>query len=167
MRRLLLLACLVLGGAAGVSTVTRAQTTPSALPDTRIPIALAAARRDNWRCLMRGHLSALVQVMQHMSAGEYPQAAALAERNFGLVANQPEFCHEPLFSKEASLAAATLAPQPPEAVRAMFRVMRTTAAQFVRAARAVPPGGNPAAAWSALAKLGGQCPACHAAYRLE
>jgi hypothetical protein len=167
MSRALLVICLLFTGLAGLIGHSQAQTVPAALPDPRTPIALAPARRDNWRCLMRGHLNALVQVMQHMSAGEYQQAATLAEHNFGLVENQPEFCHEALFTKESSIAAATLPPQPPQVVREMFRVMRETAAQFVRTARAVPHGGDPAVAWSALAKLGGQCPACHAAYRLE
>jgi hypothetical protein len=132
-----------------------------------MPIALAGARRDNWRCLMRGHLKALVEAMQHMSVGKYALAAAVTEDNYGLAPGKEEYCREPLFTKDASSAAATLPPQPPEPVRAMFSGMQEAARAFVRAARNVPRTGDPTPAWKSLAALAGYCSACHAAYRLE
>ena len=135
--------------------------------DPRLPIALAEARRDNWRCLMRGHLQSLTESMRRLSNGEFDAAAAAAESNFGLAPGTTEYCREPIFTKDDSERAATLPPSPPPAVRAMFDEMHTAARAFVIDARAASRTKDPTAAWKSLAALGGTCSACHVVYRID
>jgi|HubBroStandDraft_5_1064220.scaffolds.fasta_scaffold00318_16 hypothetical protein len=139
----------------------------SAARDPRLPIALAEARRQNWKCLMRGHLRSLTESMQHLSNGEFEAAAAAAETNFGLAPGTVEYCRELLFTKEDSERAAMLPPPPPPEVRAMFDEMHSAARAFVIAARAASRSKDPAAAWRSLAALGGTCSACHVVYRID
>jgi hypothetical protein len=135
--------------------------------DPRLPIALAEARRENWKCLMRGHLQSLTESMRHLSKGEFEAAAAAAESNFGLAPGTGEYCREPLFTKEDSVRAATLPPSPPPQVRAMFDEMHTAARAFVIDARAASRTNDPTAAWKSLAALGGTCSACNVVYRID
>jgi hypothetical protein len=104
---------------------------------------------------MRGHLKALTEAMQHMSAGEYELAAVVTEDNYGLTPGKAEYCRESIFTKDASIAAASLPPQPPDAVRAMFAGMQQAAGAFVKAARETHRTGDPAPAWKSLSVLGG------------
>jgi hypothetical protein len=129
--------------------------------DPRLPIVLAEARRENWKCLMRGHLRSLTESMRHLSQGEFEAAAAAAESNFGLAPDTVEYCREPLFTKEDSVRAATLAPSPPPQVRAMFDEMHNAARAFIIDARVATRTKDPTAAWKSLAALGGTCSACH------
>jgi cytochrome c556 len=133
--------------------------------DPRLPIALAEARRENWKCLMRGHLQSLTESMRHLSKGEFEAAAA--EANFGLAPGTVEYCREPLFTKEDSVRAATLPPSPAPQVRAMFDAMHTAARAFVIDARAASRSKDPTAAWKSLAALGDTCSACHVVYRID
>jgi hypothetical protein len=135
--------------------------------DSRLPIVLAEARRENWKCLMRGHLQSLAESMRHLSNGEFEAAAAAAESNFGLAPGTVEYCREPLFTKEDSERAATLPPWPPPEVRAMFDQMHTAARAFVVDARAASRSKDPTAAWKSLAALGGTCSGCHVVYRID
>jgi hypothetical protein len=141
--------------------------TPAAARDSRLPIALAEARRENWKCLMRGHLQSLTESMRHLSNGEFEAAATAAERNFGLAPGSVEYCREPQFTKQGSERAATLPPSPPPEVRAMFDEMHTAARAFVVDARAASRSKDPTAAWKSLAALGGTCSACHVVYRID
>src|ERR1700676_741751 len=50
--------------------------------DPRLPIALAAARRENWNCLMRGHFRSITESMRLLSEGEFEAAAAVVENHF-------------------------------------------------------------------------------------
>jgi hypothetical protein len=135
--------------------------------DLRLPIALAEPRRDNWRCLMRGHLQSLTESMRHLSDGEFEAAAATAEFNFGLAPGTIEYCREPLFTKDESERAATLPPSPPPEVRAMFDEMHAAARAFVVDARTASRTKDATAAWKSLAALGGTCSACHVVYRID
>jgi cytochrome c556 len=135
--------------------------------DPRLPIALAEARRENWKCLMRGHLQSLTESMRHLSKGEFEAAAAAAESHFGLAPGTVEYCREPLFTKEDSVRAATLPPSPPPQVRAMLDEMHTAARAFVIDARAASRSNDPTAAWKSLAALGDTCSACHVVYRID
>ncbi len=47
---------------------------------------------------------------------ELQLAARVTEDNYGLAPGKPEYCREPLFTKDASITAAGLPPPPPEAV---------------------------------------------------
>jgi hypothetical protein len=141
--------------------------TTTAARDPRLPIALAEARRENWKCLMRGHLQSLTESMRHLSNGEFEAAAAAAESNFGLAPGTVEYCREPLFTKETSERAAMLPPSPPPEVRAMFDEMHNAARAFVTDARAASRSQDPTAAWKSLAALGGTCSACHVVYRID
>ena len=105
--------------------------------------------------------------MQHLSAGDFARAAEVTEDNYGLTRGESEYCREPLFTKAASMAAATLPPQPPEPVRALFGEMKVAATAFARAAREAQWTGDAAPAWKSLAVFGGYCSACHAACRLQ
>jgi cytochrome c556 len=156
----LLVPCWVLAQvpAAPAANVTR---------DPRLRIVLAEARRDNWRCLMRGHLQSLTESMRHLSNGEFEAAAVATESNFGLAPGTSEYCREPLFTKSDSERAATLPPSPPPEARAMFDEMHTAARAFVNDARAASRSRDTAAAWRSLAALGGTCSACHAVYRID
>jgi hypothetical protein len=156
----LLAPCWVLAQIPAVPTATLAR-------DPRVPITLAEARRENWRCLMRGHLQSLTESMQHLSNGEFEAAAAAAESNFGLAPGTVEYCREPLFTREDSQRAATLPPSPPPEVRAMFDEMHAAARAFVVDARAASRTKDPTAAWKSLAALGGTCSACHVVYRID
>jgi hypothetical protein len=135
--------------------------------DPRLPIVLAEARRQNWRCLMRGHLQSLTESMRHLSNGEFEAAAASTESNFGLAPGTVEYCREPLFTKADSERAATLPPSPPPEVRAMFDEMHSAARAFVVSARGASRTKDPTAAWKSLAALGGTCSACHIVYRVD
>ena len=147
--------------------LAQAQATTVAARDPRLHIALAEARRENWKCLMRGHLHSLTESMRHLSNGEFEAAAAAAESNFGLAPGTSEYCREPLFTKSDSERAATLPPSPPPEVRAMFDEMHTAARAFVIDARAASRSKDPTAAWKSLAALGGTCSACHVVYRID
>jgi hypothetical protein len=140
---------------------------PTVARDPRLLIALAEARRENWKCLMRGHLQSLAESMRHLSNGEYEAAAAAAESNFGLAPGTVEYCREPLFTKEDSARAAMLPPPPPPEVRAMFDEMHNAARVFVLDARAASRSKDSTAAWKSLAALGGTCSACHVVYRVD
>jgi hypothetical protein len=135
--------------------------------DLRLPIALSEERRDNWKCLMRGHLRSLTESMRHLSNGEFEAAAAGAESNFGLAPGTIEYCREPPFTKENSERAASQPPSPPSEVRAMFDEMHTAARAFVVDARAASRTKDPTAAWKSLAALGGTCSGCHVVYRID
>jgi hypothetical protein len=151
--------CTGLAAAAEPSSITQ--------PDPRAVIRLAPARRENWQCLMRGHLQSLIESMRHLASGEYEAAAAATEDHYGLRPGTAEYCREPLFTKEASVSAATLPPAPPEAVSAMFVNMHDAARQFAAEARKARNTGDPTPAWKSLAAVAEYCSACHAAYRLE
>ena len=151
----------------GVLAQVQPMPTTKAARDPRLPIALAEARRENWKCLMRGHLQSLTESMRHLSNGEFEAAAAAAESNFGLAPGTVEYCREPLFTKEDSERAATLLPSPPPEVRAMFDEMHSAARAFVIDARAASRSKDPTAAWKSLAALGGTCSACHVVYRID
>ena len=140
---------------------------PTVARDPRLLIALAEARRENWKCLMRGHLQSLAESMRHLSNGEYEAAAAAAESNFGLVPGTVEYCREALFTKEDSARAAMLPPSPPPEVRAMFDEMHSAARAFVLDARAASRSKDSTAAWKSLAALSGTCSACHVVYRVD
>jgi hypothetical protein len=135
--------------------------------DPRLPIALAEARRENWRCLMRGHLRSLTDSMRQLSNGEFEVAAVSTESNFGLAPGSVEYCREPLFTKKDSVRAAALPPSPPPEVRAMFDEMHAAARGFVVNAREAARTKDPAAAWKSLAALGGTCTGCHVVYRID
>ena len=135
--------------------------------DPRIPIALAEARRENWRCLMRGHLRSLTDSMRHLSNGEFEAAAVSTESNFGLAPGTVEYCREPLFTKEDSVRASALPPSPSPEVRAMFDEMHAAARGFVAHAREASRTNDPAPAWKSLAALGGTCTGCHVVYRVD
>jgi hypothetical protein len=135
--------------------------------DPRLPIALVEARRENWKCLMRGHLRSLTESMRHLSRGEFVAAAAAVESNFGLAPGTVEYCREPLFTKEDSVRAATLPPSPPPEARAMFDGMHTAARTFVIDARTASHSKDPTAAWKSLAALGDTCSVCHLVYRID
>ena len=156
----LLVPCWVLAEAASVPATTVAR-------DPRLPIALAEARRNNWKCLMRGHLQSLADSMRHLSNGDFEAAAAASESNFGLAPGTIEYCREPLFTKDESERAAKLPPSPPPEVRAMFDEMHTAARAFVIDARAASRTKDPTTAWKSLAALGGTCSACHVVYRID
>ncbi len=157
---LLLVPCWVLAQIRPIPASTAAR-------DPRFAIALAEARRENWKCLMRGHLQSLTESMRHLSNGEFEAAAVAAEANFGLAPGTVEYCREPLFTKEASERAATLPPAPPTEVRAMFDAMHSAARTFVTDARAASLSKDPTAAWKSLAALGAICSACHVVYRID
>lgn len=135
--------------------------------DSRLFIALAEVRRENWKCLMRGHLQSITESMRHLSNGEFEAAAAAAESNFGLAAGTVEYCREPSFTKESSERAAMLPPSRPPEVRAMFDEMHTVARAFVVDARAASRSKDLTAAWKSLAALDGTCSACHVVYRID
>jgi predicted CxxxxCH...CXXCH cytochrome family protein len=135
--------------------------------DRRVPIALAEARRENWKCLMRGHLRSLTDSMRHLSSGEFEAAATATESNFGLAPGTAEYCREPLFTRQDSERAAALPPAPPPEVRAMFDEMHSAARAFVVDARKASRSKDPTAAWRSLAALGDTCSACHVLYRVE
>ena len=135
--------------------------------DPRLPIALAAARRENWNCLMRGHFRSITESMRLLSEGEFEAAAAVVENHFGLAPGTVEYCREPLFTKEDSVAAAKLPPSPSPQVRAMFDEMHAAARVFIMDARAASRTKDPTLAWRSLAALGNTCSACHAVYRLD
>lgn len=160
MRRLLVLLLLSVSGAAFSEP-------PAGTADPRQPIHLAPARRDNWRCLMRGHLSSLIDSMRLLSAGSYEAAAATTEDHYGLRPGTAEFCHESMFTPEASIAAAKLLPNAPDPIPAMFVSMHEAARAFALEARKAKTTGDAALAWKALATMAEYCNACHAGYRLD
>ena len=135
--------------------------------DSRLLITLVEARRENWKCLMRGHLQSLTESMRYLSKGEFVAAADAVESNFALTPGTVEYCREPLFTKENSVRAATLPPSPPPEVRAMFDGMHAAARTFVIDARTASGSKDPSAAWKSLAALGGTCSACHLVYRID
>jgi hypothetical protein len=155
----LLIVCTGLAAAAEPSVTTQS--------DPRAVIKLAPARHDNWQCLMRGHLQSLIDSMRYLASGEYEAAAAATEDHYGLRPGTVEYCREALFTKQASVSAATLPPAPPQAVSAMFVSMHDAARKFAAEARKARNSGDPMPAWKALAAVAEYCSACHATYRLE
>lgn len=135
--------------------------------DPRIPFTLDPARRANFECLMRGHLEALSLLMKAVSAGDYAGAATLADERFSLTPGTKDYCREPLFTREASLATLNLPPAPPDGVKALFASMHAAADAFRTDAHSAATGGDPKPALKSLASLAASCHACHAAYRLD
>jgi predicted CxxxxCH...CXXCH cytochrome family protein len=89
------------------------------------------------------------------------------EDHYGFRPGTVEYCREPIFSKESSLAAAQLPPDPSGPVREMFKAMKNSGQRFVEEARRAAKTGDPAPAWKTLTAMAEYCNACHAAYRLK
>jgi hypothetical protein len=126
----------------------------AAAPDKRAWVKYPKPLIEHTLANMRDHLAALQDITNQLAAGRYGQAADIAEQRLGMSSLQTHGAHE-------------VAKYMPEGMKAVGSAMHSSASEFAVAAQNAGATGDLKPALAAMAKLQGQCVACHAAYRLR
>lgn len=122
--------------------------------DGRVAVAFPAALAEHTRANMRDHLLAVQEITAWLGEGQYDRAAETAEVRLGMSSLPSHGAHE-------------VAKYMPTGMKAVGSGMHHAASEFALAARDVNATGDVRPALAALARLQGQCVACHAGYRLK
>lgn len=148
------MACVPKQTLAGALLLAAAFSAPpaSSSEDTRQRVEMPAPAQQLLRQDMVDHLVVLNQLFGHLAAGEYAQAAELAETRLGRSA----------MGKHRGSGVAPGRFMPNE-MHQLGMSMHDAASEF--AANAANK--DPAAAFAALQRLTGYCVACHASYRIR
>jgi hypothetical protein len=123
-------------------------------PDTRILVNYPPELRQHTLSSMRAHLQSLHSMQEALAAGDFQQAAHVAESTLGMSA-----LHDHRASDNAQFM--------PAAMARMGSAMHQAASQFAIAAQDASATGDLKKPLQALAKVSGTCVACHAAYKLQ
>lgn len=123
-------------------------------PDARQYVAFPEAMRVHTLANMRDHLLALGEIQAHLGAGQFDQAAAVAEQRLGMSSLALHGAHD---------AAKVM----PEGMQAAGTAMHRSASRFALVAKDASVTGDLKAPLAALATLTQACVACHAAYRIQ
>jgi hypothetical protein len=129
----------------------------SALPlqaDDRTKVEFPDMMREHMLGNMRDHLSALQEITASLAAGEYDQAADVAEARLGMSSLQLH-------------GAAHLEKMMPKEMSAIGTEMHHAASRFALSARDADVEGGLGKAFGALSEVMQQCVACHASYRVH
>ena len=120
--------------------------------DVRQMVKMPAPMIQHMLANMRDHLLAVNEIQRALGAGQYQQAAEIAEQRIGV-------------SSLDTHGASHMAPYMPKPMQDIGTRMHKAASQFALIAQETGADGNVARAVDALAKITEQCVACHAAYR--
>ncbi len=126
----------------------------TAVPDARIAVDFPEPLRSHTLANMRDHLATMQQIQHALATGAYDNAANLAEQRLGLTSLALHGAHD-------------VAKVMPEGMQAIGTVMHRSASQFAVEAANSGATGDVRPALAALARVTGQCVACHAAYRMK
>jgi hypothetical protein len=113
---------------------------------------------------MRGHLTAVGEILAALSDGDGPRAAKIAEQRLGVESPNAMACVK---GEAAGGMAAMMAKHMPEEMRTLGMTMHQSASDFAKIAAATAPNGDLRPALASLAKVTEACSACHSAYRLK
>jgi hypothetical protein len=149
MRRLALIAVVL--SASGALLAPRAV---SAADETRQLVKLPDMMRQHLLGNMRDHLLALNEIQEALATGAFDRAAQIAETRLGL-------------SSLNSHGASHMAPLMPAAMREIGTGMHQAASRFATLTQEASVDGDLKRPLAALAKVTGQCNACHAVYRVH
>lgn len=131
--------------------------TCSALPllaDDRTKVDFPPMMRDHMLGNMRDHLTALQEITASLAAGEYDQAADIAESRLGM-------------SSMALHGAAHMSKIMPKEMAAIGTEMHHAASRFALSARDADIDGGLSKAFGALSEVMQQCVSCHSSYRVH
>lgn len=122
--------------------------------DDRQKVEFPEMMREHMLGNMRDHLSALQEITASLAAGEYDQAADVAENRLGM-------------SSLDRHGAAHMEKMMPKAMSAIGTEMHHAASRFAISARDAAIDGGLGKAFGALSEVMQQCVACHSSYRVH
>ncbi|MEJ2626730.1 MAG: hypothetical protein P8Z80_20195 [Pseudolabrys sp.] len=123
-------------------------------PDTRELVHFPAPLRDHTLAGMRDHLLTLQRIQAALAAGQYDDAAKLAERRLGLSSFGLHEAHQ-------------VAKYMPKGMAEAGTAMHRAASRFAIAAQTAGATGDVKPALEALSQVTHACVWCHAGYRLQ
>jgi len=122
--------------------------------DERSKVDFPPMMRDHMLGNMRDHLTALQEITASLAAGEYDQAADIAESRLGM-------------SSMALHGAAHMSKIMPKEMAAIGTEMHRAASRFALSARDADIHGGLSKAFGALSEVMQQCVSCHSSYRVH
>lgn len=122
--------------------------------DDRTKVDFPPMMRDHMLGNMRDHLTALQEITASLAAGEYDQAADVAETRLGM-------------SSLKLHGAAHMEKMMPKEMSAIGTEMHHAASRFAVSARDADVDGGLGKAFGALSEVMQQCVACHSSYRVH
>jgi cytochrome c556 len=103
---------------------------------------------------MRDHLLALQQIQEALAGDEFEEAAQIAEQRLGMTSMERHGAH-------------AVGPFMPEAMRTTGAAMHRAASRFAVTASDASATGDVRPALADLARVTGQCVACHEGFRVQ
>jgi hypothetical protein len=122
--------------------------------DGRQAVEFPEPLRTHTLANMRDHLLAIQEIQQALADGAYDRAAELSERRLGMTSLAAHGAHD-------------VAKLMPAGMQAIGTEMHRSASRFAVEAANAGATGNARPALAALARVTGQCVACHAGYRMK
>jgi len=123
-------------------------------PDTRELVHFPTPLRDHTLASMRDHLLTLQRIQAALAAGQYDDAAKLAEQRLGLSSFGLHEAHQ-------------VAKYMPKGMAEAGTAMHRAASRFAIAAQTAGATGDVKPALEALSQVTHACVSCHAGYRLH
>ena len=123
-------------------------------PDTRELVHFPAPLREHTLASMRDHLLTLQRIQAALAAGQYDDAAKLAEARLGLSSFGLHEAHQ-------------VAKYMPKGMAEAGTAMHRAASRFAIAAQTAGATGDVKPALEALSQVTHACVSCHAGYRLH
>ncbi len=128
--------------------------TLAAEDDTRVAVDMPAMMRTHMLANMRDHLTAIQEIQASLAAGEYDDAAEIAEMRLGM-------------SSLETHGASHMAGFMPKGMQETGTAMHQAASRFAVSAQETAVTRDLPRSLGALSRVTAQCVACHAAYRLK
>jgi hypothetical protein len=122
--------------------------------DARQAVPMPPQLKTHMLANMRDHLVALSEIQAALAAGNFEEAADIAESRIGM-------------SSLEAHGASHVAPYMPKPMQEIGTAMHRSASRFARTAQDASFDNGLPQALGALADLMQQCAACHAGYRLQ
>lgn len=126
----------------------------NAQSDPRQLVEFPAQMRQHMLGNMRDHLTAISEIQQALSSGDFDKAADIAETRIGM-------------SSLSAHGASHMAAFMPDKMQAIGTQMHRSASRFAVIAQESAVDGNVKNALAGLAKITQNCVACHAAFRVH
>ena len=139
----------------------------SKMKDSRKEVDLPSPMRAHILENMRGHATAVAEILAALSKGDGTAAAKVAETQLGLGSPHAAACKPAAKSGELGPMPAMMAQHMPDDMRALGLAMHEQASAFAKEAEKIGPGGDMRPALAELSRVVQACNACHAAYRLD
>jgi hypothetical protein len=151
---LLVLALFALPIAASDNTESDNTESADSESDARQLVEFPAKMRQHMLGNMRDHLTAISEIQQALSSGDFDKAADIAETRIGM-------------SSLSAHGASHMAAFMPDKMQAIGTQMHRSASRFAVIAQESAVEGNVKNALAGLAKITQNCVACHAAFRVH